>query len=98
MRYEGPSYRSCGCHRQRSSFLPRKRSFSTAAAVARRGVGLTHPIEEADAATTAQSLRSLLSESAFARAAAEVRDEIAVMPPPAELVPRLVALTRQRIS
>ena len=76
----------------RESVLSQPRGGSAA-----RG-GAHPPIEEADAATTAQSLRSLLSESAFARAAAEVRDEIAVMPPPAELVPRLVALTRQRIS
>ena len=66
--------------------------YANAAAVARRGVGLPHRVEEMDAATAGRSLRDLLTEPSFDRAAADVRDEIAAAPPPAEVIPRLAAL------
>jgi hypothetical protein len=49
---------------------------------------------EVDAATAGRSLHRLLTEPAFARAAAEVRNEIAAMAPPPEIIPRLASLGR----
>lgn len=56
--------------------------------VAERGAGLAmHP-----RLITAERLTRLISDPAIAAAACEVRDEIAAMPPPAQLVERLAAL------
>jgi UDP:flavonoid glycosyltransferase YjiC (YdhE family) len=61
-----------------------------AALVARRGAGLA---VEAKSITAATLIR-LISDAALVTAAREVRDEIAAMPPPADLVPELEALVR----
>ncbi len=58
--------------------------------VARRGAGLA---VEAKAITAATQTR-LVTDGALRKAAREVRDEIAAMPAPAELVPALEALVR----
>jgi UDP:flavonoid glycosyltransferase YjiC (YdhE family) len=63
-----------------------------AAAVQQRGVGLSHLPEDADPATVGCSLQRLLAEPAFSQVADEVRREIAELPPPAEMVPRLEEL------
>jgi UDP:flavonoid glycosyltransferase YjiC (YdhE family) len=63
-----------------------------AKAVAQRGVGLALELEHADATTIYQSLRRVLDEPAFQKAAIEVRDEIAALPPPPDIVPRLAQL------
>jgi UDP:flavonoid glycosyltransferase YjiC (YdhE family) len=55
----------------------------------RRGAAILLRPEELDA----DALRSLLGDERLRRAAAELRAEIAALPSPAELVPRLVALT-----
>jgi UDP:flavonoid glycosyltransferase YjiC (YdhE family) len=59
-------------------------------AVRERGVGVTASAEEVDAAL----VRRVLDDEKMRRAAADVRDEIARMPTPVDLVPRLAALTR----
>jgi len=51
-------------------------------ALARRGAGLAVPVKELDAA----ALTRLISDDDLRTAAAEVHDEIAAMPEPAELV------------
>lgn len=61
-----------------------------AALVAGRGAGLSVPVK----AITAATLTRLISDAALVAAAREVRDEIAAMPPPADLVPDLEALVR----
>jgi UDP:flavonoid glycosyltransferase YjiC (YdhE family) len=63
-----------------------------AAAVQQRGVGLSHLPGDADPATVGPSLRRLLTEPAFSKAADEVRTEIAELPPPADMVPSLEEL------
>jgi UDP:flavonoid glycosyltransferase YjiC (YdhE family) len=63
-----------------------------AAAVQQRGVGLSHLPEEADPATVSRSLQRLLAVPAFSQTADEVRREIAELPPPSEMVPRLEEL------
>ncbi|MFN2569182.1 MAG: nucleotide disphospho-sugar-binding domain-containing protein [Candidatus Dormibacteria bacterium] len=62
---------------------------ANAAAVEQRGVGLSHLPEEADPATMGSSLHRLLEEPAFSEAAGEVRQEIADLSSPAEMVHRL---------
>ncbi|MEV4759304.1 nucleotide disphospho-sugar-binding domain-containing protein [Micromonospora sp. NPDC049559] len=59
-----------------------------ALAVAGRNAGLAVPTRQ----ITAERLRQLVTDPALAKAATEVRDEIAAMPAPAELVPTLAAL------
>ena len=59
-----------------------------AAFVHERGAGLAMRPRQ----ITVESLTRLVSDPAIAAAAREVRDEIAAMPPPAQLVERLVAL------
>jgi UDP:flavonoid glycosyltransferase YjiC (YdhE family) len=59
--------------------------------VARRGAGLA-----VQGAITAATLTRLVSDAGLAAAAREVSDEIAAMPAPAELVPDLEALVRNR--
>jgi len=55
-----------------------------------RGIGFA-----ADAASLgADECRRLLKDDAMRETAERVRDELMLMPPPAELVPRLVELTR----
>ncbi|MBC3840057.1 DUF1205 domain-containing protein [Streptacidiphilus sp. 4-A2] len=57
-------------------------------AVARRGVGLRSSYQE----LSPELLERVLSDRAMRAAAEEVRRELAAMPAPAELVPRLLAL------
>jgi enterobactin C-glucosyltransferase len=67
--------------------------FANAETVELRGVGIAGSAENAGAAFVAEALGRLLEEgSPFRRAAAEVRAEIAGMPPPSELAPRLADL------
>jgi UDP:flavonoid glycosyltransferase YjiC (YdhE family) len=63
-----------------------------ARAVQQRGVGLMHLPEEATAQTVQRSLRQLLDDSNFTRAAQEVRQENETQIPPAAIVPHLVEL------
>jgi UDP:flavonoid glycosyltransferase YjiC (YdhE family) len=65
---------------------------ASAAALEGRGVGLVCLPGEATGARVWESLRRVLEEPGFRAAAHEVRDEIAALPPPSELVPRLAAL------
>ena len=65
-----------------------------ASLVARRGAGLS----VAAKAITAATLTRLISDGALVAAAREVRDEIAAMPPPADLVPDLEALVRAAVA
>jgi hypothetical protein len=65
-----------------------------AATVVRRGVGLTCPPPEAGASAVAGALRRLLDEQELRGAAEQVRCEVMAMPPPAEVVARLVELAR----
>jgi UDP:flavonoid glycosyltransferase YjiC (YdhE family) len=58
--------------------------------VARRGAGLSVEAKS----ITAAILTRLISDAALVEAAREVRDEIAAMPPPADLVPDLEALVK----
>jgi len=58
--------------------------------IAGRGAGLAMPAKEISAA----ALRRLVTDPALASAAVEVRREMAAMPAPEELVPRLESLTR----
>jgi len=61
---------------------------TTGDAVRERGIGLTTTPDEIDATL----LKQLLTDDAMRRASAEVRDEMAALPSPAQLVPRLAAL------
>jgi UDP:flavonoid glycosyltransferase YjiC (YdhE family) len=63
-----------------------------AAAVVRRGVGLSHLPSEVDVETLRAALRCLLEERELAQAALEVRMENAGRPAPSEIVPRLTEL------
>jgi UDP:flavonoid glycosyltransferase YjiC (YdhE family) len=63
--------------------------YINAQAVTDRGAGLTAEPDDVDAGL----LGELLGDEKLRRAAAEVRSEMAAMPPPADLVPRLEALT-----
>ncbi|SBT43075.1 nucleotide disphospho-sugar-binding domain-containing protein [Micromonospora auratinigra] len=63
-------------------------SYIQADAVRERGVGVTATAEEVDA----ELLRRALDDEKLRAAAAEVRDEMAGMPPPAAVVSRLVEL------
>jgi L-noviosyl transferase len=60
-----------------------------AVAVASRGVGIHLPESETDAASVRDRLFQLLDDPAISQAASEVREEIAAMPPPGEIVERL---------
>lgn len=60
--------------------------------VARRGAGLAVEPQ----AITAATLTRLVTDDALRTAAREVRDEIAAMPAPADVVPALAALVRSR--
>jgi UDP:flavonoid glycosyltransferase YjiC (YdhE family) len=60
-----------------------------AAAVAFRGVGIYLLENETDAASVRDRLFRLLNDSAISQAATEVREEIAAMPSPSEIVDRL---------
>ncbi|MGH3721368.1 MAG: nucleotide disphospho-sugar-binding domain-containing protein [Pseudonocardiaceae bacterium] len=60
-----------------------------AAAVASRGVGIHLPESAADPASVRDLLSRLLDDRAISQAATEVREEIAAMPPPSEIVERL---------
>ncbi|QYR21021.1 DUF1205 domain-containing protein [Paenibacillus sp. sptzw28] len=63
-----------------------------AAAVKQRGIGLTHLPEEADAETVRSSLKQLLEDPSFTRAAQEVKEENESQLPPAAIVARLMEL------
>jgi UDP:flavonoid glycosyltransferase YjiC (YdhE family) len=56
--------------------------------VAARGVGLAVAAKD----ITAAELTRLITDAALASAAAEVRQEIAAMPPPEQMLPKLHAL------
>lgn len=60
-----------------------------AAAVQRRGVGLTHRPEEADTETVRRSLNQLLEDPGFIRAADDVRQENVSLLSPSEILTRL---------
>jgi UDP:flavonoid glycosyltransferase YjiC (YdhE family) len=64
--------------------------YYNADALVRRGAALAPDPNEITAATLGQ----LLQDAQLRRAAEEVRDEIAVMPPPVDVVPRLISLLR----
>jgi L-noviosyl transferase len=61
-----------------------------AQAVADRGVGLVVPIGSADGDRVRRCVDLVLGDSAIQRAKVEVRDEMAAMPLPAEVVDRLI--------
>jgi UDP:flavonoid glycosyltransferase YjiC (YdhE family) len=63
-----------------------------AAAVASRGVGIYLPESKTDAASVRDLLFRLLDDPAISQAASEVRDEIAAMPPPGEIIERLATV------
>jgi L-noviosyl transferase len=63
-----------------------------AAAVASRGVGIYLPEIKTDAASVRDLLFRLLDDPAISQAAGEVRDEIAAMPPPGEIIERLATV------
>ncbi|GAA4530859.1 nucleotide disphospho-sugar-binding domain-containing protein [Amycolatopsis samaneae] len=67
-------------------------NFLSADRVAERGVGLRCDAAETDVATMRSLLERLLTEPAFAEAAAAVRDEMATQPSPAEILEKAVAL------
>lgn len=66
--------------------------FLNGAAVARAGVGLVLEGEEATAASIADAARRLAEDPAYTAAARVVRDEIAAMPTPGEVVAELAAM------
>jgi UDP:flavonoid glycosyltransferase YjiC (YdhE family) len=68
--------------------------FGNARAVAGRGVGLDIDIDRER--VTPAVVRRLIDDASLRTAAAEVRAEVASMPSPADLVPRLVDLARSR--
>jgi UDP:flavonoid glycosyltransferase YjiC (YdhE family) len=68
--------------------------FGNARAVVRRGVGIEIDIDRER--VTAATVRRLVDDESLQTAAAEVRAEVAAMPSPADLVPRLVALAQSR--
>ncbi len=63
-----------------------------AAAVKRRGVGLTYLPQDVNAQTVHNSLQQLLADAGFRQAADEVRLENASLPSPSEIIPRLLQL------
>jgi UDP:flavonoid glycosyltransferase YjiC (YdhE family) len=63
-----------------------------AAAIASRGVGIHLLESETDAASVRDRLFRLLDDPAISQAASEVRDEIAAMPPPGEIIERLATV------
>ncbi|QYR22259.1 DUF1205 domain-containing protein [Paenibacillus sp. sptzw28] len=63
-----------------------------AAAVEKRGIGLTYLPEETDVETLQWSLFKLLDDPSFTQAAQEVKGENEKQIPPAELIPRLAEL------
>jgi UDP:flavonoid glycosyltransferase YjiC (YdhE family) len=67
-----------------------------AARVVERGVGLSHDPATLDVATLRASLWRLLTEEAFATAAAQVRAEMATQPSPAAVVERLTQVNAIR--
>jgi UDP:flavonoid glycosyltransferase YjiC (YdhE family) len=66
-------------------------NFMSADRVADRGVGLRCDAATTDAATTRTLIERLLTEPAFAKAAAEVRAEIAAQPSPSAIIDRVTA-------
>jgi hypothetical protein len=60
-----------------------------AAAVASRGVGIYLPESETDASSVRDTLSRLLNDTTISQAATEVREEIAAMPSPSEVINRL---------
>lgn len=65
-----------------------------AAAVKRRGAGLTYLPKDADPQTVYNSLQQLLESPNFSLAADEVRQENGSMPSPIEIIPRIEQLIR----
>jgi UDP:flavonoid glycosyltransferase YjiC (YdhE family) len=63
-----------------------------AAAVKERGLGLTHLPEDADMETVRSSLKQLLGDPGFTRAAQEVKEENESRISPAGIIPRLLEL------
>ena len=63
-----------------------------ATAVASRGAGIHLPESKTDAASVRDLLFRLLDDPAISQAAGEVRDEIAAMPPPGEIIERLATV------
>jgi len=63
-----------------------------AKAVAERGVGLALGVDHANAETIRECILRVLDEPAFQKAAVEVRDEIAALPPPSDIVARISQL------
>jgi UDP:flavonoid glycosyltransferase YjiC (YdhE family) len=63
-----------------------------AAAVKERGLGLTHLPEDADMETVRSSLKQLLGDPGFNRAAQEVKEENESRISPAGIIPRLLEL------
>jgi UDP:flavonoid glycosyltransferase YjiC (YdhE family) len=68
--------------------------FRNSEADARAGAGVVLRPGEADAEAVAAAVQAVLGANAYRRAAAELATEIAAMPAPADVVPRLEALTR----
>jgi UDP:flavonoid glycosyltransferase YjiC (YdhE family) len=66
--------------------------FLNADTIVERGVGLKEDSWTTDPGTTRAALERLLGDPGICDAAREVREEIAAMPVPAEVVPRLVEL------
>jgi UDP:flavonoid glycosyltransferase YjiC (YdhE family) len=64
---------------------------ANAAAVERRGMGLTLRLDEVTAARAGDALRRLLSEASFGRAASELVTELEAMPAPPAIVARMQA-------
>lgn len=68
--------------------------FANARAVAKRGVGIDMDVDRER--VTAEVVRRLVDDASLHAAAAEVRAEVAAMPAPADLVPRLAELAGSR--
>jgi len=64
-----------------------------ATAVASCGVGIYLPASKTDTASVRDRLFRLLDDPAISKAASEMRDEIAAMPPPGKIIERLTTLT-----
>jgi UDP:flavonoid glycosyltransferase YjiC (YdhE family) len=63
-----------------------------ATAIASRGVGINLPASKTDVASVRDQLFQLLDDPVISKAASEVRDEIAAMPPPGEIIERLATV------
>jgi glycosyltransferase (activator-dependent family) len=66
--------------------------------LAAQGAGLEIHTSRATAENVRESVRRLLDEPAFARAAAALRDEMLALPTPNQLVPQLEALTAEHTT